>query len=448
MPGHRPWLACLLAQALVFLLAGPAPAQTGSTLATLAQQIAAVKTSAPVFVAVTPLRSTLLAEPERAALEAKLVRVLGSAAPAARARGEATLTESAARLRSRELGLDLMVLAPTLAGGQLLVEVDVIEWERSFWARARKPAGTVVSHASASAAADAEIRRYLPRPKDLLSKEFRFAAPERDAIALGCGEVSPGGGVEMLVVGRRQLFLGRLVAAKGNGRGTFSTSKSADWARASPLSPHPLRAPLAGAWLEAGKVLVGSSDRADLVLYDSALESPEFGQPALPVSAERCHTFTATGIAREGKPCGPLGKQHPQTNAAAPEAPSHDAIAVLAHTDERGIVVTYELVSRAGVPTLTIESPLQQRQVHTLPEGGAQVALADLDGDAVVEAITTARVAAGADTVRVYSLRKEGPVLLATREVPGVRALAVCPFEGRNPRRLAILSADEIRILE
>jgi hypothetical protein len=78
------------------------------------------------------------------------------------------------------------------------------------------------------------------------------------------------------------------------------------------------------------------------------------------------------------------------------------------------------------------------------------VALADLDGDGVVEAITTATATAtgGADSVRVYSVREQGPVLVATREVRSVRALSVCPFDGRNPLRLAVLLADEIRILE
>jgi hypothetical protein len=453
MRGHRPWHALLLAQALILTLAGSSAGQARteaqSALMQLAGQIARVTTSAPVFVAVTPLLGEIAAGPERAALEAKLVRVLGSAVPAARSRGDTTLSKSAASSRSRELGLNLLLLTPRLAGGQLVVEVDVIEWELSFWARTRKPRGTVVSHASVSAPADAEIRRYLPRPKGLLTEEFRFSTPTSDAIGLGCGDVSGEGNVEMLVVGRRQLFLGRLALAGGSGRGSFSIRKTADWAKHSPLSPHPLRAPLAGAWLEAGHVLVGSSDRADLVLYDQQLETSKFGEPALPVAANRCHAFTATGLAQETKACGPFGSQHHQVKTAAAQTPSHDAIAVLTHTNVRGIVISYELVSSGSELTLTIDSPLEERRVHTLPDHGAQLALADLDGDGVVEAITTAAAdATGADSVRVYSVLERGPVLVATREVPSVRALSVCPFEGRNPLRLAVLLADEIRILE
>jgi len=446
---RRPWLVLLPAAAVAALaLAGQVRAESASTLTSLARQIGEVRTSGPVFVGVTPLAGAPLAEPERTALEAKLVRVLGTAVAAARARGEAPMTESTARARARALGLNLMLIEPTLSGGQLIVDVDVIEWERSFWARARKPSGTVVSHASVGAAADAEIRRYLPRPKGLLSKESRFRAPAHDAIGLACGEVSEQVGMELLVIGRHQLFLGRLVTAPTGGRGSLSIRKSALWTTQSPLSPHPLRAPLAGAWLQPGRVLVGSSDRADLVLMDEQLGTPTFAAPALPIAGDRCHAFTATGLAREAKPCGPLTGEHHQAKTAALEVPSHDSVAHLVEPDERGVAVNYELVSSKAELRVTIDSPIEQRRIVTLPPGGAQVALADLDGDGVVEAITTASTDGATDTVRVHALRKEGPVLVASRDVGSVRALAVCPFDGENPQRLAVLLTDEIRIFE
>ena len=121
----------------------------------------------------------------------------------------------------------------------------------------------------------------------------------------------------------------------------------------------------------------------------------------------------------------------------------------MAHTDERGIVRTYELVSsRSGLLTVTIDSPLEERRVVQLPRGGAQVALADLDGDAVVEALTTAPAGAERETLMIHALTDEGAVLVATRSVGPVRALAVCPFDGENPQRLAVLLADEVRVFE
>src|SRR5690606_3693515 len=132
------------------LLAPAARAQSGSALTRLAQRIATVTPTTPAFAAVTPLAGVTLAEAERAQLDAKLARVLGSAVTGARGRGATALTEGAARERSRELGLALVLVRPTLAGGLLSVDVDVIEWELSFWARTRKPGGTVVTHASFS----------------------------------------------------------------------------------------------------------------------------------------------------------------------------------------------------------------------------------------------------------------------------------------------------------
>jgi len=435
--------------ALLLLLPRAAHGESGSALTRLAQQISAVTPPTPVFAAVTPVSGVVLDAKDRAALDAKLASVLGSAVAASRGRGASALTESDARRRSRELGLALVLLRPSLAGGRVLVDLDVIEWELSFWARARKPLGTVVAHASFSEPADAEIRRYLPRPNGLLQSELRFQSPEAGAIGLACGDARGQGSSELLVVGRRNLFIGSLSPAAKGQRGAFVPRREAAWTSFSPLSPHPLRAPLATAWMGPGTVLIGSSDRAALLRLDAELAQPTFAPAAWPVTPERCHAFTATGIAEAAATCGPASSTLPKTTSPALEAPSRDALAVLAHADERGIVRIYELESAAGGRLeLTIESPLEQRQQLELGVGGAQVALADLDGDSIVEAITTGATESGADTLEVRSLRPEGPVLVATRSVGPVRALAVCPFVGKNPQRLAVLLTDEIRIYE
>jgi len=431
------------------LLAPAARAQSGSALTRLAQRIATVTPTTPAFAAVTPLAGVTLAEAERAQLDAKLARVLGSAVTGARGRGATALTEGAARERSRELGLALVLVRPTLAGGLLSVDVDVIEWELSFWARTRKPGGTVVTHASFSEPADTEIRRYLQRPPGLLRSELRFAIPERDGIALACGDVQAPGATELLIVGRRQLHIGALTRPKSGQRGTFAARRSAAWDDLSPLSPHPLRAPLAAAQLTPGTALIGSSDRAASIALSADLAAPRFAEPQLPIAPERCHALTQSGIATASQPCAALTSARPETREPAAATAGYDGVAFLAHTDERGIVRTYELVSsRSGLLTVTIDSPLEERRVVQLPRGGAQVALADLDGDAVVEAITTAPAGAERETLMIHALTDEGAVLVATRSVGPVRALAVCPFDGENPQRLAVLLADEVRVFE
>jgi len=452
LPRSR-WLKLLLVALLLTgnLLAGraSAEAETGSTLTRLSRKISQISATTPALAAVTPLSGVALEKSERGELESKLVRVLGSAVVGARSRADQPLSEAVARQRALELGLTLVLLRPVLEHGQLTVDVDVIEWELSFWARTRKPRGTVVVHASVSEPADAEIRRYLPRPPGLLAKELRFRAPEQGSIGLACGDTQGGGNSELLIIGRHQLFLGRLSQAGAGGRGSFLARRQIEWSSLSELSPHPLRAPLSGAWLEPGVVLVGSSDRSALVKLDPELSHPLFARPAFPTDLGRCHAFTATGIAAEASSCGPLTAAQPKTTAAALEVSSHDALAVLSHTDERGIVTTYELVSNpGGKVSLTIESPLEERKVHVLPGRGAQVALADLDGDGIVEAITTGPDDGAVDTIEIHSLRAEGPVLVASRKLGPVRALSVCPFEGKNPQRLAVLLDGEIRVFE
>lgn len=434
---------------LVLAISGQARADSGSALTRLAQRIATVTPTTPAFAAVTPLAGVALAESDRTELDAKLTRVLGSAVTGTRGRGAGPMSESAARERSRGLGLALVLVRPTLTGGQLNVDVDVIEWELSFWARARKPGGTVVAHASFSEPADTEIRRYLPRPPGLLRSESRFTLPERDAIGLSCGDVQAPGMTELLVIGRRNLFLGSLQRGQSSERGTFTVRRSAAWDDLSPLSPHPLKAPLAAARLTPGLMLIGSSDRAALVALDADLASPRFGEAGLPITGERCHAWTQRGIDSSARPCGALKSSRPSVESPASEAVSQDGIAFLAHTDERGIVRTYELVSSPGGKlTVTIDSPLEERKTIQLPRGGAQVALADLDGDSVVEAITTAASESDQDTLQVHALTSEGAVLVASRPLGAVRALAVCPFTGENPQRLAVLLSGEVRIFE
>ena len=429
--------------------AEPVRGESGSALTRLAQRIATVAPTTPAFAAVTPLAGVTLGESDRTELDAKLARVLGSAVIGTRGRGTAAMSESAARERSRELGLSLVLVRPTLAGGQLSVDVDIIEWELSFWARTRKPQGTVVTHASFSEPADTEIRRYLPRPPGLLRSESRFTVPERDAIGLACGDVRAPGMTELLIVGRRNLLLGSLERTPSSEHGMFVVRRSVPWDELSPLSPHPLKAPLAAARLSPGLAIVGSSDRAALVALDPELAAPRFAERALPITSDRCHALTGRGIEAEARACSPPTSVRPETANPAPEAASLDGVAFLAHADERGIMRTYELVSGPGGQlTVTIESPLEQRRTIQLPRGGAQVALADLDGDTVVEAITTAASESDQDTLQIHALTNDGAVLVASRSISAVRALAVCPFTGKNPQRLAVLLGSEVRIFE
>jgi hypothetical protein len=212
----------------------------------------------------------------------------------------------------------------------------------------------------------------------------------------------------------------------------------------SPIAPAPLREPLAGvalvpradglgSWLD-----VGLTDRAHGVRFDATLH-PTAAIAGVPVAngvRDVCATYSGgTAPPTLGK-CAPsdapvdLGTIGPADAIAAGTlvSPAGAALGVVAARDPS----TGELRLRSGELSATIAG------------AGAQIAIADLDGDGDPEIVTGADVlAASEDALVVSSWHPGGAVRERARiAVPaGVRAIAACPPSGSGAAPIAIATA-------
>ncbi len=431
---------------------GPAPstqppvspnlAPEGSTLTRLAQQVRTLNTARPSLVAVAPAVASHLAREELVALTNKIRTVVGAAVPEARYRPPHPMAPDVARQRARELDLSLVLLSPSLQDGNLSLVVDVIEWPNEFWARTRAPEGTITTHLVFSETADAEIRQFLPSPPGLFTKRQRFESPVQKPIALACGDAEGNGGQALLVVSRRELRLGRFTST------SFKTLARVSWDELSPLSPHPLRAPLASAWIHQGHLYVGLSDRSHLVWLDASLAPRGFAPPAAP-SAHGCHRFTSTGLAEAPVSCGPFHSVPPPLEQPAPHGPSLSAIAQASITHPNGTSTQIVIESPIGKQTsVTLVPPSSEKRTFSLPQAGNELKAADLDGDSQAEILSSKNTEdPNEDALVIQSVDEQGLEPRATLDEGPVHALAVCPFAGKNPQTVVAAVGDSLWVL-
>ena len=241
-------------------------------------------------------------------------------------------------------------------------------------------------------------------------------------------------------MGRRRIHLARV---RG---GRLIPQASANWADLSPIAQSPLREPIASVYIEPGKYIdVGLSDRAYAVrLLPSLLP---LGKPGrrIPWPSGGCTRFNALVLRSEIEACLP-GDPAPECFAfrlgdrrrrrRAPDRPGRPAP---------------HRARRTGSPTKrTSSSVTTAGAAPGSAASGAQLAVADLDGDGQPELLSASdTLDPKADALIVHTWQNDGRLVERLRiGVPsGVLAIAVCPPESAGVLQVALATADGLWIV-
>ncbi|MBK7584360.1 MAG: hypothetical protein IPI67_29665 [Myxococcales bacterium] len=351
-------------------------------------------------------------------------------------------SEAATLARARTLASQagtLVHLVPEIRGGELRLTVDVYPVPKSFWDRVRDPEPNPRAHAFASRRLDAELRTFLP-PVPLVAKRTdKATSGEQSPVAVACGDVNGDGSLELVLVGRSRVQLGRVRA------GRFVASATATWAQLSPLSRSPLREPIGSAWIEPGRwVDVGLSDRLDAVRLDASFAARGKLGRRLPWPGGGCAKIQGTSVRPEIDACV-VGDSTPVVSPM--ERPS-DALGGANLVGRDGKARKVRAMRAFNESTVL----LRDDAGHTarLEGAGAQLAVGDLDGDGQPEILTSAdTLDDGGDALIVHTWQDDSKLVERMRIAVkgGVRALAVCPPEGAGLSPVVVALPGELWVI-
>jgi hypothetical protein len=272
---------------------------------------------------------------------------------------------------------------------------------------------------------DAETRAFLSPVRFAPTKLEPLAGSDSDVLALACADVRHDGPFTLATLGRGRVTLGAL---DGN---RYALERSRRLGELAPVAPVPLREPLASvAFTAGGEPLVGISDRESVLRLDASLARSEtLPGVRLPWPGGGCARLDDLFVAPRVERCGK--SDPPVVGPSLREA--LDAIAgasVTARSGRASVVRAGRLASDGSVVLTNGETEVR------LEHAGAQLAVADLDGDGEPELVTSLDTPEPAqDAVIVYAWRGTGLDEKLRVPVPsGVRALAVCP---QRPAALA-----------
>lgn len=351
--------------------------------------------------------------------------VAGKLGPNARA-WEKPLPLAAARgVASRST--NLVFLKVTIEKGQLRVTADEFPVVANPWDRIRLPPPPPSAHAFASAPIDPEIRASLAPVLLEQAQVHKFKHEETDVLAAACGDVDGDGGLDLLIVSRSRVALGKLR------QGQFSASKTVPWRSIVARAPVPLREPLGAATLGFERIALGTTDRSSVWL-DGSL-APRGALRGLPIAADTC--------AKPAPESNALGELLGCAEGDAPSwvagVRSFDAVSVYDGVDSHGGSVR-AIATRE--PNAKLHVRVADRADKIVDAVGAQLALGDLDQDGVPELASSADSAD--DVLTISSLDPAGPRERAHFPAPeGIRALCMCPPEDRGvPSLIALVGAE------
>jgi hypothetical protein len=391
------------------------------------------------LVVASPLK-TDAAAPRGAELSARIASLLAGKL-GARAHPSAATLASARALSGR--ASSLAFASVEIAGGTLRVTVDLYAVVGNSWDRLRNPLPGPMAHAFAQAPIDAEVRAFLaPTPLEQ-AKVHKASLAETDVLAIACGDLDHDGGLELAIVSRARVALGKLRGGK------FVASRTATWASLAKRLPVPLREPIGGAALSPrdapGLLLVGTSDRGGVALDPSlAPVRPLLGIPVATRGHSACAAPSPESSAFEGglvacERAGAAGRtlaMLPRFDGAAAlelVGPHGETATVTAARDPAGSVRLVRGPATAGGSSVEV----------TLDGAGAQLALDDLDDDGDPELVTTSD--AGEDAITISTLT--GDKLRTRRKLPapaGVSALGTCPAEQDGRRGVVAVVGAEV----
>jgi hypothetical protein len=332
----------------------------------------------------------------------------------------------------------LVYLSVALFRDRLDVSADLYAGAGHFWQRVRTPGLRLTAHAFATSPLDAELRTLFPPIPLVVTRVDKATVPERDIVALVCGDVRGDGSSEIATIGRRKVQVGRLE------HGRFAARASLNWAEFSAVAASPLREPIAaGSVPEPGHLWVGTSDRADALDLSGALQVEHKWHGVMPWPGGGC--TRRAGLGYEG-----LAR-------ACPDASPLPAVDFAAQIDA---FASRALVHGNQAHTLRVARPVGSEAARALdslhpevsvPNVGAQLAVGDLDEDGLPEIVSSSpSLNRHDDQLVVRTLSDNGQLRERLRiAVPsGIDALAICPGDGRAMAPLALATGDGIWVIQ
>ena len=351
------------------------------------------------------------------------------ASPQALSLTEAQHTTNAAR--------GLVYLSVALFRDRLDVGADLYLGAGHFWQRVRSPGLRLTSHGFASSPLDPELRALFPPIPLVVTRVDKATVPERDIVALACGDVRGDGSSEIATIGRRKVQVGHLE------HGHFAARASLNWAEFSAVAQSPLREPIAvGAVPQPGRLWVGSSDRADALDLSGTLHVEHKWHGVMPWPGGGCTRRVGLGYDGVARPC-PDSPPAPSIDFAT----QVDAFASRA-LDSTGTLRTLRVARAVGSDSARALDSLHPEV--SIPNVGAQLAVGDLDEDGQPEIVTSSpSLDRKADQLVVRTLTDNGQLRERLRlSVPsGIDAVAICPSDGRAMAPLALATGDGIWVI-
>lgn len=363
-----------------------------------------------------------------AGLIARLTGVLGGALGATTIAAEAKDLAAAKRF-ARGSG-KLVYLQPQITSGELRVTADVFSVATSFWDRVKQLSPPALAHAFASRRLDAELHGFLPPVPLVAGRYVRVTSPERQIVSVACGDLDGDGALELVVVGRQHIAVGRVR------RAAFAPTASVSWTALAPVAASPLREPLASSWIEPGGYLdVGSSDRSESFRLSAALTPLARLGPKLPWPGGGCTRRDGLWLRAQPERCttsdgAPLAQ--PETGAA-------DALAGATIVDRQGRSRFVRALRRA--PTGEVVLLDERGRAASLTGLGAQLAVADLDFDGQPELLAGADVLSPEGDALVVATWRDDQHVVERYRVPvpdGIQAITTCPAEHAGAARIVL----------
>jgi len=353
----------------------------------------------------------------------------------ARATKEA-LPLATAQQRARS-AFGLVYLTVSVHRDRLEVSTDDYVRAGHFWQRVQHPGLTLRSHSLTSTPLDADLRALFPPIPLRVTRIDTAPAPDRDIVALACGDVRGDGSREIAAVGRRRISVGKVEA------GRFVTRAALNWADFSGIAASPLREAVgACSVVESGRLLVGISDRADALELSSALAVTHKWHGLMPWPGGGCTRRAELGYEGQARACS--------GSAGTPLIDFGGTVDAFA-----GQPVTSQTPRHALFVARTVGSDVAHARdgEHdvTLPNAGAQLAIGDLDADGALEIVSSSATSdRRSDELTVRSWESNGTVRDRFRvPVPtGVDALAVCPSDSVHMAPIVAVSGDRIWVIQ
>jgi hypothetical protein len=256
-------------------------------------------------------------------------------------------------------------------------------------------------------------------------------------VAVACGDVDGDSSLEIALVGRRKIQLGRVRAHR------FEPFAETTWASLAPVSSAPLREPIAAASVFTGRgLLVGSTDRENGLWLSPALARTSVLGPVLPVFATTC-------VARAGTALGALRPCF-SSPAAAPANEDVGADVVAGGMVVDGNGQAHRVMASRSATTGDVTLTDDQKHALRVVGRGYALAVADLDLDGKPELVTSLdTLAPDADALVVSTWETDGALRERLRlPVPGgIRAVATCPPEEGGVSPIVVVTSSALWVV-